>query len=230
MSADKPNKCTVMFFKFSPGTEMKVDIKWCNLKKIGNTKFINSMYMWIFVVPLLVKAFEYVEDEKLIFQIFQQQLPISTSLPFSWSIFYFSALFLAFGNLIYLFKCPKIIKDHPTYQSYMTEGKKLNQLGPYCDDISFNLVALTEKIALTQKTIEINRTRYPLTSKPVINKADIDTEDPIHYFWPIHEFGDETYLCYRYICAVFFCIGFSLFAYVAFENLCAVVSFLIPKT
>ena len=177
-----------MFYKVSLGTEMKVDLKWCDLKKIGDTKFVNSMYMWIFAVPLLVKAFEYVEDEKLIFQIFQQQLPISTSLPFSWSMFYFSALFLALGNLIYLYKCPKIIKDHPTYQSYITEGKKLKQLGPYCDDISFNWGELAEKVERKKEILQLSK-KNPITMKGLVKyEADIDLEDPIHYFWPIHEF------------------------------------------
>ncbi|TOH46147.1 hypothetical protein CGI79_24725, partial [Vibrio parahaemolyticus] len=65
---------------------MKISSNWCDIKKIGDTKFVNSMYIWIFVVPLLVKAFEYVDDEKLVFQIFQQPLTISTALPFSWAM------------------------------------------------------------------------------------------------------------------------------------------------
>jgi hypothetical protein len=209
---------------------MKFDLKWCDLKKIGDTKFVNSMYMWIFVVPLLVKAFEYVEDEKLIFQIFQQKLPISTSLPFSWSMFYFSALFLALGNLIYLFKCPKIIKEHPTYQSYINEGKKLKQLGPYCDDILFNWGALAAKVEHKKEKIRLNKT-HPVTMNGLVKyEADIDVEDPIHYFWPIHEFGDVKFLVYRRICAAFFIVGFTLFAFVALQNLWAVVSFLITTT
>jgi len=208
---------------------MKVDLKWCDLKKIGDTKFVNSMYMWIFAVPLLVKAFEYVEDEKLIFQIFQQQLPISTSLPFSWSMFYFSALFLALGNLIYLFKCPKIIKEHPTYQSYVNEGKKLKQLGPYCDDISFNWGELAEEIEHKNEKIKLPK-RSIKTIDSVVNEPEIDVEDPIHYFWPMHEFGDVKFPFYRRTCATLFIVGFTLFGIVALQNLWAVVSFLIAKT
>ncbi|MCJ8293113.1 MAG: hypothetical protein MJK15_01785 [Colwellia sp.] len=209
---------------------MKVDIKWCDLKKIGDTKFVNSMYMWIFVVPLLVKAFEYVEDEKLIFQIFQQQLPISTSLPFSWSMFYFSAFFLALGNLIYLFKCPKIIKEHPTYQSYVNEGKKLKQLGPYCDDISFNWQTLAEQINHKKERLQLNKMNSIAISSVRKNEPDFDVEDPIHYFWPIHKFGDVKFPFYRRICTTLFIVGFSLFGIVALQNLWTVVSFLMAKT
>jgi len=209
---------------------MKVNFKWCDLKKIGDTKFVNSMYMWIFAVPLLVKAFEYVEDEKLIFQIFQQQVPISTSLPFSWSMFYFSALFLALGNLIYLLKCPKIIKDHPTYQSYVNEGKKLKQLGPYCDDISFNWGKLAEEIEHKKEKIHLSKMNIKAIGSVIKNEPDLDVQDPIHYFWPMHEFGDVKFPFYRRICATLFIVGFTLFGIVALQNLWAVVSFLIAKT
>lgn len=209
---------------------MKVDLKWCDLKKIGDTKFVNSMYMWIFAVPLLVKAFEYIEDEKLIFQIFQQQLPISTTLPFSWSLFYFSALSLALGNMIYLFKCPKIIKEHPNYQSFIAEGKKLKQLGAYCEDMSFNWEKLATKIEQKKVRIGLSRTNNLPKTGLVKFEADIDVEDPVHYFWPIHEFGDKKSLGCRRICALLFFVGFTLFAVVAFQNLLAVVSFLIAKT
>lgn len=207
---------------------MKVDFRWRDLQKIGDTKFVKSMHMWIFVVPLLVKAFEYVEDEKLVFQIFNQQLPISTSLPFSWSMFYFSALFLALGNLIYLYKCPKIIKEHPNYQSYVTEGKKLNQLEAYCNDISFDFPGLVKELKAKKERIQLNRrssVQHLMKSEP-----DFDVEDPVYYFWPIHEFGDVKFLSYRRICTVLFIVGFTLFGIVALQNLWAVISFLITKT
>jgi hypothetical protein len=31
---------------------------WDNLKKINSSKIINSMYIWIFIVPIVVKLFE----------------------------------------------------------------------------------------------------------------------------------------------------------------------------
>ncbi|OCH01451.1 hypothetical protein [Aliivibrio fischeri] len=210
---------------------MKVSSNWCDLKKIGDTKFVNSMYVWIFVVPLLVKAFEYVEDEKLVFQIFQQPVPISTTLPFSWAMFYFCALCLALGNLVYLIKCPKIIKEHPTYHSYLNEGKKLKQLAQYCEDVSFNWGDLANEIE--NKRASFYRAKQDvlnLESNRTAHFQDIDVEDPIHYFWPIHEFSDMKFAPYRYICLSLFSIGFVLFGIVSIQNFLAVIGFLMAKT
>ncbi|EJG0412268.1 hypothetical protein C4D16_RS17500 [Vibrio parahaemolyticus] len=210
---------------------MKVSSNWCDLKKIGDTKFVTSMYVWIFVVPLLVKAFEYVEDDKLVFHIFQQPLSISTSLPFSWAMFYFSALCLALGNLVYLMKCPKIIKEHPTYQSYLNEGKKLKQLEQYCEDISFNWGALANEIE--SKRLQISNAKrdiYRVVNNQAEHYKDIDVEDPVHYFWPIHEFADVKFVLYRYICLLLFSVGFVLFGVVTTQNLLTVISFLVAKT
>ncbi|EGQ7683722.1 hypothetical protein IZS58_004673 [Vibrio parahaemolyticus] len=210
---------------------MKVSSSWCDLKKIGDTKFVNSMYVWIFVVPLLVKAFEYVEDEKLVFQVFKQPIPISTTLPFSWAMFYFSALCLALGNLVYLIKCPKIIKEHPTYQSYLNEGKKLKQLAQYCEDISFNWGGLAKKIEEKNQQIFLaKRNAHVLGSNATGQYQEIDVEDPIHYFWPIHEFADIKFSPYRYICLSLFSVGFVLFGIVSIQNFLAVIGFLIDKT
>ncbi len=210
---------------------MKVSSNWCDLKKIGDTKFVNSMYVWIFVVPLLVKAFEYVEDEKLVFQIFQQSVPISTTLPFSWAMFYFSALCLALGNLVYLIKCPKLIKEHPTYHSYLNEGKKLKQLVQYSEDISFNWGNLANEIENKRQQIYLAK-QNPLNI--VCNKIDqfqdIDVGDPIHYFWPIHECADMKVAPYRYICLSLFSVGFVLFGIVSIQNFLAVIGFLVAKT
>ncbi|MGI2947359.1 hypothetical protein [Vibrio diabolicus] len=210
---------------------MKVGSNWCDLKKIGDTKFVNSMYVWIFVVPLLVKAFEYVEDEKLVFQIFQQPVPISTTLPFSWAMFYFSALCLALGNLVYLIKCPKIIKEHPTYHSYLNEGKKLKQLVQYCEEISFDWRKLAGNIEnKRQQIFRAKRDPLNLASNTTDQYQEIDAEDPIHYFWPIHESADTKFTPYRYVCLCLFSVGFALFGIVSIQNFMAVIGFLVAKT
>ncbi|HHX8603908.1 TPA: hypothetical protein ACVO0R_004563 [Vibrio alginolyticus] len=210
---------------------MKISSNWCDIKKIGDTKFVNSMYIWIFVVPLLVKAFEYVDDEKLVFQIFQQPLTISTTLPFSWAMFYFSALCLALGNLIYLMKCPKIIKEHPTYQSYLDEGKKLKQLAQYCEDISFDWGGLAKEVENKRQQISnAKQNVYMGFENKNVHYKDIDVEDSVHYFWPIHESVDVQFVPYRRACLLLFSVGFVLFGVVSIQNLLTVISFLVAKT
>ncbi|TOH86567.1 hypothetical protein, partial [Vibrio parahaemolyticus] len=151
--------------------------------------------------------------------------------PFSWAMFYFSALCLALGNLVYLMKCPKVIKDHPTYQSYLNEGKKLKQLSQYCEDILFNWGRLANEIETKrQKLHDAKRDPFGVIKNNTEHFKDIDVEDPVHYFWPIHEFADTAFKPYRYICWTLFSVGFSLFGIVSIQNLLAVISFLVAKT
>lgn len=202
---------------------MKLIPKWYELKKMGDTKFVNSMYVWIFVVPFIAKAFEYISTEKLDFIIFQQMVPISTSLPFSWIMFYFCALSLALGNLIYMIKCPKVIKDHPTYQSFLDEGKKLKQLKHYSEDISFDWGALAKKI--DRDITNLKREKQMGMNTNAEYYSNLSTEDPVHYFWPIHEEAETKYTFHRLSCFSLFIIGFSLFGYVVIENTISVISF-----
>jgi len=204
---------------------MKLIPKWYDLKKIGDTKFVNSMYIWIFLVPFLAKAFEYISVEKFDFFIFQQMVPISTSLPFSWVMFYFCALSLALGKLIYIIRCPKIIKDHPTYQSFLDEGKKLKQLHNYSDDISFNWEGLLENVS--RKLSKLQSEKQVGMDTNAAYYSNLSIEDPLHYFWPIHESAETKYLIHRIGCFTLFLIGFALFGIVVIQNTIAVIHFVI---
>jgi hypothetical protein len=164
---------------------------WNDLRKMGNAKFVSSMYIWIFIVPLIAKAFQYIEDDILNFVVFEQVISINTNLPFSWTMFYFSALFLAIGNLIFIIKCPKIIKDHPSYQSYLDEGKQLKQLAQYSDDIKFDWSTLAQEI--NKKITRIQMDKDQGNGGTNENYPNISIEDPVHYFWPIHDKANVMY-------------------------------------
>jgi hypothetical protein len=182
------------------------------------------MYMWIFIVPLVAKSFEYIDKDVLQFVVFQQSVPFSTSLPFSWIVFYFSALFLAIGNLIIRLRCPKIIKDHPSYQSYLDEGKTLKQLTQYSDDIKFNWGKLASSVngRITKLQIEKDQGNGGVKE----NYPNLSTEDPVHYFWPIHTEADTKYKVERFFCTQLFYIGFLLFGLVVIQNMIAVIGFI----
>jgi hypothetical protein len=202
---------------------MKSILKWSELKKMGDNKFVNSMYVWIFVVPFIAKTFEYISTEKLDFIIFQQTVSISTSLPFSWIMFYFCALSLALGNLIYMIKCPKMIKEHPTYQSFVDEGKNLKQLKHYSKDISFDWETLSKKINSDITTLKNkNKTGMATNSESYPN---LNKEDVVHYFSPIYEAAEIKYIFLRVSSFSLFIIGFGLFGWVVVQNTIFVISF-----
>ena len=79
---------------------MKRLIEWDQLRKIKEIRVIRSMYIWLFIVPVSAKALSTINTEaKLI--IFNHIFDVNLTLPFSWKIFYFSALSFAIANVIY---------------------------------------------------------------------------------------------------------------------------------
>lgn len=190
------------------------DNDWKTLRKIGETKFVQSMYIWIFLVPILVKLFEAVPEQKTInLLIFEYTLTLNPSLPFSWKAFYVSALFLALSNLIIKFRCPKIIKDHLSYRSFKSDGKTKQQLYSYAEDIEFNLELFEE--SLQDKQYEIHDTNLR-----------VDLSDPAHYFWPIFEKASIQHFNSRRTCTILLYIGFLLFTWVSIENIVTVTRFI----
>lgn len=91
-------------------------INWSQLEKLNAVKFIQTMYIWVFLLPILVKLIlvkllEHVGESARL-TIFGYTFEALLSLPFSWIAFYFSALAFALANLIFQARCPSIIKDH----------------------------------------------------------------------------------------------------------------------
>ena len=213
--------------------EVKLDLKtskqafnqnWERLRKIGQTKFVNSMYIWIFIVPLVAKSFEFLNKDILRFKIFGEDVAFNTGLPFSWQVFYFSALFFAIANIIIRLRCPMIIKDHLTFQSFIGEGKTIKQLGVYSEDISFDWARLAEEI--DKKITALQVAKSVDNGGVADNYEKLSTEDPVHYFSPIFDQANYMYKHSRYACTISFTIGAVLFGWVILENTIVVIQFI----
>lgn len=47
--------------------------------------------------------------------VFGTVVAVSLSLPFSWVAFYFASLFAVLGQLVFVVRCPQIIKNYPDW-------------------------------------------------------------------------------------------------------------------
>jgi len=95
---------------------------WSSFKSLGASKTIKSSYWWLFLVPALAKSFESVE-ETLTFTLFGASIDVNLSLPFSWSMFYFSAIFFAGASLLFATRCPQAIKKYSNFEEWKEIGK-----------------------------------------------------------------------------------------------------------
>ncbi|MGB5918110.1 hypothetical protein [Arcobacter sp.] len=204
---------------------------WINLKNINSSKFINSMYIWIFIVPIFVKIFELINKEYYSFIIFGETIPIQFNLPFSLMLFYFSAIFFAIGNIVIKIQCPLIIKENNSYNDYLESGKKLLQLKPYIDDIGFNWDKLAHEV--DKKIERENRYSTSWSKTPMLDrkidqrdKTNSDKEDPKNYFWQIYDESNLYRKKSRYSIGILYTLGFILFTVVLLQNFLTVINIL----
>ena len=206
-------------------------ITWINLKKINSSKFINSMYIWIIIVPILAKIFSNLDKEVFNFLIFGEILPLQLKLPFSWALFYFSAIFFAIANLIFTIRCPLIIKENNSYNDFLTEGKKLLQLKPYIEDVNYDWNKLANDI--DKKIDSQNNSSYMSASSISLNmsiekldKVNEEKNNPKNYFWEIYNFTNFVREKSRVTIGILYFIGFCLFSIVLIQNFITIFTYM----
>jgi hypothetical protein len=100
---------------------------WNSFKALGRSKIIRTSYWWLFLVPLLAKLLEATGDE-LTLNIFDAELTITLNLPFSWVLFYFSAVSFSIASLIYITRCPRSADKYDDYEEWKKSGKDSTSL------------------------------------------------------------------------------------------------------
>ena len=94
---------------------------WNTIKKYGDNKAVKNAYIWLIIVPIAAKSLNEIPD-KITIPFVKHDILLLTTLPFSWFILYFSALAFFIGYLLYIFFCPKIIKDFSDYGEFELQG------------------------------------------------------------------------------------------------------------
>jgi len=181
-----------------------LDQKWNNIGKIHGTSIVKSVYVWLFIVPVLVKALSEVPPVVNFF-VAGQTIPIRMELPFSFLCFYLSAFFFVLSNIIYQLKCPQLIKDHSSWRSFAEQGKSMEHLEHYVDGLRI--------------TPEEKERAWHVKSS---NSPGSPMQDQ---FWAFHNMGERQTPWFRKVAVVFTCLAFSLMAWVILQNLYVVISY-----
>lgn len=181
-----------------------LDQKWSNISNIHGTSIVKSVYAWLFIVPVLVKALSEVPPV-VNFLIAGQTIPIRMELPFSFLCFYLSAFSFVLSNIIYQLKCPQLIKDHSSWRSFAEHGKSIEHLENYVDGL---------KISLEEKE---SAWHTGLSNSPGGQMQD--------QFWAFHNLGEQQTPWFRKVAVAFTYLAFALMAWVILQNLHVVVSY-----
>lgn len=187
---------------------MKIDFCWSQLNKIRQIKTISSMYIWIFIVPIAAKILSMTSDIATV-TLFEYTFNVNLSLPFSWKMFYFSALFFALATLIYQIRCPRLIKEYPTYSSFESEGKPEWHLRVYTEDLGLNFHGYKE-----------SHEENMYQAEGSVSKGKEFTQS---MFWELHAEADNERKLMLFLCLVSYTVGFVLISVVFIQNLMWVI-------
>lgn len=180
-----------------------IGLNWAQLDSIRQMKIISSMYIWIFLVPVAAKILSMTSDVATV-KVFSYEFQVHLLLPFSWQVFYFSALFFAFATIMYQARCPRIIKEYPTYASFEAEGKPEWHLRDYAQDIGLDYYKYKEEFEIEMENHEGG-----------VSEGKEFTQS---LFWHIHWKADRARKTEFSICLSAYVIGFVLIGWVFIQN------------
>lgn len=182
---------------------------WAQLRRFQDHKLFTSMYVWLLIVPIFAKISEKMSEQASV-SIFGVSLQLSLSLPFSWQIFYFSAISIVIANVIFQIYCPDIVKDHPNFAHFKSEGKELQALDNYA-------VQLDEAVLPSDKF-------HSLTGVNLLSRDRPSDEAHIqNIFWSVYSLASENSKGWRRICSTFMLVGIGLITVVIVQNLIWVI-------
>lgn len=187
---------------------------WTQLRKIQSLRVVQSMYIWLFVVPVLAKSLSALTSPAHI-DLYGYEFQLILGLPFSWQAFYFAALLFVLGNLAFTAKCPNLVKDHESFESFNAQGKGLKHLHTYNLEIGFDADGYLKQ--------EHPRSYFTNGNPEVLRILEAATRG---YFWELHYLANRhsspsilsTSACYG--------LGLILISWVFIENLISVITLL----
>ena len=191
-------------------------INWYQLKIINKSKFINTMYIWIFLVPIAARLLENVNESATV-TIFNYTFEAQLTLPFSWLVFYFSAMAFAIANLIFQFRCPDIVKEHDDYTDFKQANMGVEHLDSYMDQVDLKWAGLDRLLeGQDQYFIEIADAQNPKQDDGLLRKR----------FWAVYLVAKSHRHKSKITALILYAIGFFLFSIVLIQNIIFVVGYL----
>ncbi|MEI8606658.1 hypothetical protein [Pseudoalteromonas sp. B160] len=107
---------------------------WSVIRSMADIKLVKISYVWIIIVPILAKSLNKI-TEVLPITIGQVTIELNLALPFSWQLFFFSALTFTLAQFLYAIFCPDIIKKYKNINEFQDDGKSVIQLGSYLKNL-----------------------------------------------------------------------------------------------
>lgn len=205
--------------------------RWSQLNRIGQSRVLRSSYVWLFAVPLAAKFLAFVERQIFI-PLLDYTLDLGVGLPFSWKVFYFSAVSFAAASALYAVGCPRIVSQYDRFGQWTAEGRGSRQIVREFLSELFRPKFIyyhrqeeqLEHFARTFRTTLPRSISFPESTTSHIDRRavfeiDLPPEQLSEAFWYVRDFADNQRVLLRALATFFYAIGFLLIGVVAFQNL-----------
>jgi hypothetical protein len=95
---------------------------WRTLISFSRSKFVQSSLVWVALVPVVARFTEGM-DKTFHVRIGENVHVLTLAPPFTWSMFFFGALFFMLGNFIVNWKAPRILKETGHFREFADQGR-----------------------------------------------------------------------------------------------------------
>ena len=174
---------------------------WDGLNRLGKSRVLQTSYVWLLVVPTAAKILGALESP-IVLTGLGQGLRFTLELPFSWKLFYFSAVAISLGGIIYTTRCPKLVRSFSTFADFEAEGRELEYLRSYGERLTGLELRDRAKRAFGGEV-------PPIEIRPLFAKD---------LFWQLHQHEDLRRPVSRLPCVLFYSLGLALSTIVLVQN------------
>lgn len=184
-------------------------IRWSALKGFGSSRVLRTSYFWLLFVPIVAKVVVNLDDV-LTFTVYGQPIKITLGLPFSWKMFYFSAVCFSVAGILYSWRCHVLVKRYNSFTEYVQEGRGASHLRVYANE----LPGVPQEIHTL-----LLRTDLPAG---LLSERE-NSRDLADAFWALRNIADHSDRLSLVLTAALYALGFGLLFFVLFQNFVFVI-------
>lgn len=192
---------------------------------------LRSAYFWIVAVPMAAKLFEAIESGSN-FVIPGTSISITLSLPFSWKVFFLSALLTSLGNLIYSLTCPAIIRDYSNFRDFENQGEGADKLRRLFEELIMKyqtqlslehlkktLDDFADSFSEPISKVPLRKTESHLRAVEFVSKIKFKREFLGDAFGRIRDLAEYLSKCWRGTCCACYFLGLCFISIVLSQNI-----------
>lgn len=198
---------------------------WSSLRAVQRIGAFRWSYLWLLTIPLAAKLLQTVPT-KLNVPFYKEAIELHPRLPFSWTLLFFSGLFLVLGDIAFRFWCPPLVRDFEDFRAYRRTGRGEEHLRRILGDPEAHRVKdITDNVldmsgptgALFNKRRK--QGRQPMGDDPPETVPPPNEEQLKEIFWGVRGRFDRSRFRRRTICAGLYLSALLALGIILVQNL-----------